>query len=168
MMLPSRESRCPVASRPYNRRTFRPSAPACASASPSYARWRKGAWAVCQREPCHASNVLFRGAGRGCHRPRRRGSAGQRPPCRSPGFHHLHLGATNPEAAIAFYTKAFPSISKTIWVACRRCGRPTTCWCSSRRYRPAGAATQPQTAMWHFGWHVINERAALARMRADG
>ena len=22
--------------------------------------------------------------------------------------------------------------------------------------------------MWHFGWHVINERAALARMRASG
>ena len=30
------------------------------------------------------------------------------------------------------------------------------------------AATQPQTAMWHFGWHVTNERAALSRMRADG
>src|SRR4026207_990395 len=32
-----------------------------------------------------------------------------------PGFHHLHLGSTNPEAAIAFYTKAFPSTSTATW-----------------------------------------------------
>jgi len=29
-----------------------------------------------------------------------------------PGFHHLHLNSTNPEAAIAFYTRQFPSTSK--------------------------------------------------------
>ena len=30
----------------------------------------------------------------------------------APGFHHLHLNSTSPEAAIAFYTKAFPATSK--------------------------------------------------------
>ena len=30
-----------------------------------------------------------------------------------PGFHHLHLNSTNPEAAIAFYTKQFPSTEKS-------------------------------------------------------
>jgi catechol 2,3-dioxygenase-like lactoylglutathione lyase family enzyme len=29
-------------------------------------------------------------------------------------------------------------------------------------------ATQPQTAFWHFGWHVTNERQTMARLRADG
>ena len=29
-------------------------------------------------------------------------------------------------------------------------------------------ATQPQTAVWHFGWHVTNERQTMARLRADG
>src|SRR6266446_8946908 len=29
-----------------------------------------------------------------------------------PGFHHLHLNSTNPEAAIDFYTRQFPSTSK--------------------------------------------------------
>ena len=29
-----------------------------------------------------------------------------------PGFHHLHLNSVNPDAAIDFYLKAFPSTSK--------------------------------------------------------
>ncbi len=33
-------------------------------------------------------------------------------PLPTPGFHHLHLSSVNPEAAIDFYTKAFPSTSK--------------------------------------------------------
>jgi hypothetical protein len=32
-----------------------------------------------------------------------------------PGFHHLHLNSSNPETAIAFYTKEFPSTSKATW-----------------------------------------------------
>jgi len=40
---------------------------------------------------------------------------GEIPAAAIPGFHHLHLGSTNPEAAIAFYTKAFPSTSATTW-----------------------------------------------------
>jgi len=30
-----------------------------------------------------------------------------------PGFHHLHLNSTDPDAAIAFYTSQFPSTMKT-------------------------------------------------------
>ena len=33
----------------------------------------------------------------------------------TPGFHHLHLNSPNPEAAIDFYTKQFPSTSKSTW-----------------------------------------------------
>jgi len=31
----------------------------------------------------------------------------------TPGFHHLHLNSTNPEAAIDFYVKNFTSTSKS-------------------------------------------------------
>ena len=85
----------------------------------------------------------------------------------TPGFHHLHLASTNPEAAMAFYAKAFPSTSKTTWgglVALRSPNNVLVLF--TKIDRPA--STQPQTAMWHFGGHVTNERAALARMRADG
>jgi len=36
-------------------------------------------------------------------------------PLATPGFHHLHLNSMNPELAIAFYSKAFPTTSKVMW-----------------------------------------------------
>ena len=32
-----------------------------------------------------------------------------------PGFHHLHLNSVDPEAAIAFYTRQFPTTAKASW-----------------------------------------------------
>src|SRR3954468_21705952 len=32
-----------------------------------------------------------------------------------PGFHHLHLNSVDPDAAISYYVKEFPSTSKTTW-----------------------------------------------------
>ena len=32
-----------------------------------------------------------------------------------PGFHHLHLNSLDPDAAIAFYVRHFPTSSKTTW-----------------------------------------------------
>ncbi|MSO29314.1 MAG: hypothetical protein EXQ48_00025 [Acidobacteria bacterium] len=91
----------------------------------------------------------------------------QSPALATPGFHHLHLGSTNPEAAIAFYTKAFPSTSASTWNGISALRSPNNVLVLFTRIDQP-AATRPQTAMWHFGWHVINERAALARMRANG
>jgi catechol 2,3-dioxygenase-like lactoylglutathione lyase family enzyme len=85
----------------------------------------------------------------------------------TPGFHHLHLASMNPEAAIAFYTKAFPSTAKTAWAGLPALRSPNNVLVLFTKIDQP-ASTQPQTAMWHFGWHVTNERAALARMRADG
>ena len=85
----------------------------------------------------------------------------------APGFHHLHLASANPGAAIAFYTKAFPSTSKTTWGGLPALRSPNDVLVLFTKVDQP-AATLPQTAMWHFGWHVTNERAALARMRADG
>jgi hypothetical protein len=33
----------------------------------------------------------------------------------APAFHHLHLNAVDPDAAIAFYTRQFPSTAKATW-----------------------------------------------------
>lgn len=85
----------------------------------------------------------------------------------TPGFHHLHLGSTNPDAALAFYTKAFPSTSATTWGGMPALRSPNNVLVLFTRLDQP-ASTQPQTAMWHFGWHVTNERAAIARMRAAG
>jgi len=92
---------------------------------------------------------------------------GQGPALTTPGFHHLHLASTNPDAAIAFYTKTFPSTAAATWGGMPALRSPNNVLVLFTRIDQP-AATQPQTAMWHFGWHVVNERAALARMRAGG
>src|SRR5262249_37047947 len=33
----------------------------------------------------------------------------------APGFHHLHLNSMNPDKAIDFYVRSFPSTSKSTW-----------------------------------------------------
>ena len=33
----------------------------------------------------------------------------------APGFHHLHLNSVDPDAAVEFYTRRFPTSSKTSW-----------------------------------------------------
>jgi catechol 2,3-dioxygenase-like lactoylglutathione lyase family enzyme len=85
----------------------------------------------------------------------------------APGFHHLHLNSTNPDAAIAFYTKAFPVTSKSVWGGFPALSSPTNVLVLfSKVNQPP--ATQPQTAVWHFGWHVTNERQTLDRFMRDG
>jgi catechol 2,3-dioxygenase-like lactoylglutathione lyase family enzyme len=81
-----------------------------------------------------------------------------------PGFHHLHLNSTNPEAAIDFYTRQFPSTSKAsfagapalksgnVYVLFTKVGTPPP--------------IEPQTAIWHFGWHVVDVRENLAMYQA--
>ena len=85
----------------------------------------------------------------------------------APGFHHLHLNSMNPDAAIAFYVKEFPSTSKSTWGGMPALKSPNNVLVLFTRVDQP-PATQPQTAVWHFGWHVTNERATMARLRADG
>jgi hypothetical protein len=81
-----------------------------------------------------------------------------------PGFHHLHLNSTNPELAIAFYAKEFPTTSKTTWG-----GQPALKSTNNvlvlfeRVEMPP--ATQPQTAVWHF-WHVTIRSARSSGIRS--
>src|SRR5579872_4953277 len=84
-----------------------------------------------------------------------------------PGFHHLHLNSMNPDTAAAWYAKEFPSTSKTTWGGMTALKSPNNVLVLFTRVEQP-PATQPQTAFWHFGWHVTNERQTMARLRADG
>lgn len=80
-------------------------------------------------------------------------------PLPAPGFHHLHLNSTNPEGAIDFYTRQFLSTTKDtfggqpalkagkVWVLFTKVATPPP--------------TTPQTAIWHFGWHVPDVQESL-------
>ncbi len=77
-----------------------------------------------------------------------------------PGFHHLHLNSLDPEAAIAFYTKQFPSTAKTSWGGLSALQSPNNVLILFTKVDTA-PATSSQTAIWHFGWHVPDTRARL-------
>jgi catechol 2,3-dioxygenase-like lactoylglutathione lyase family enzyme len=85
----------------------------------------------------------------------------------APGFHHLHLNSTNPEKAIDWYVKAFPVNSKVTWGGLPALKAPTNVLILFTKVDQP-PATQPQTAFWHFGWHVLKERETMARLRDLG
>ena len=80
----------------------------------------------------------------------------------APGFHHLHLNSINPDAAIDFYLKAFPSTSKETFAGQPALRSPNNVWVLFNKVATP-PATQPPTAFWHFGWHVTDVRATLDR-----
>ena len=85
----------------------------------------------------------------------------------APGFHHLHLNSTNPEKAIEWYVKAFPVTSKTTWGGMPALKSPNNVLLLFTKVDQP-PAMQPQTAFWHFGWHVLHERETMARLNDLG
>jgi catechol 2,3-dioxygenase-like lactoylglutathione lyase family enzyme len=73
----------------------------------------------------------------------------------------------NPETAVAWYAKEFPSTSKTEWGGFTALASPNNVLLLFTKVDQP-PATQPATAFWHFGWHVTDERRTMARLRADG
>ena len=88
-------------------------------------------------------------------------------PLPAPGFHHLHLNSVDPDGAIEFYTKAFPSTSTTTFAGQPALASPNNVLVLFNKV-DAPPATQPHTAFWHFGWHVTDVRVARDRLLKQG
>jgi len=90
--------------------------------------------------------------------------AGQAPPP-AIRFHHVHLNSVNPSAAADYYVKAFTTSVKTTFngeVAVRTVNGPLLLFTKVNTPPP----TQPQGAIWHFGWNTPDSRAYLERFHA--
>jgi catechol 2,3-dioxygenase-like lactoylglutathione lyase family enzyme len=83
----------------------------------------------------------------------------------TPGFHHLHLNSVDPDAAIDFYVRQFPSTSKTSWAGIPALQSPTNVLILLTTVETP-PPTSPQTAIWHFGWHVQDSRKSLETYKA--
>lgn len=83
----------------------------------------------------------------------------------TPGFHHLHLNSVDPDAAIDFYTRQFPASAKSSWNGWPALAAPNDVLILFTKTATA-PATSPQTAIWHFGWHVTDTRASLESYRS--
>jgi catechol 2,3-dioxygenase-like lactoylglutathione lyase family enzyme len=78
----------------------------------------------------------------------------------TPSFHHLHLNSVDPDAAIDFYVKQFPTSSKGTWAGLPALLAPNNCMILFNKVdKPP--VSEPQSAIWHFGWHVPDARATL-------
>jgi catechol 2,3-dioxygenase-like lactoylglutathione lyase family enzyme len=78
----------------------------------------------------------------------------------APGFHHLHLNSVDPDAAIDFYVRQFPKSTKTRWGGLPALAAPNDVLVLFTKVATA-PPTSPQTAIWHFGWHVTDTRSSL-------
>jgi catechol 2,3-dioxygenase-like lactoylglutathione lyase family enzyme len=83
----------------------------------------------------------------------------------APGFHHLHLNSIDPAAAIDFYIRQFPRSSRTTWGGLPALTAPNDVLVLFTQVTTP-PPTSPQTALWHFGWHVTDTRASLATYEA--
>ena len=72
----------------------------------------------------------------------------------TPRFHHLHLRTTDPDAAIRFYTRQFSSTSRaTVGGFPALKSRQVSVLFTHVLETPSA---QPQSAYWHFGFHVVD------------
>ena len=83
----------------------------------------------------------------------------------APGFHHLHRNSLDPAAAVDFYTRQFASTSKTSWGGFPALASPNDVLILFSKVDTA-PTIEPQSAIWHFGWHVTDVRKSLATYRA--
>jgi catechol 2,3-dioxygenase-like lactoylglutathione lyase family enzyme len=89
--------------------------------------------------------------------------AAQSQPLPPPGFHHLHLNSTVPDAAIDFYTRQFPSATRTTFAGQPALKIATAYILFTKVKTPP--LTAPQSALWHFGWHVPDVHQSLAQFQ---
>jgi len=81
-------------------------------------------------------------------------------PLPAPGFHHVHLNSVDPDAAIAFYMLQFPSTTKSSFAGLPALKAGNVFVLLTKVNAPP--PTQPQTALWHFGWRVLDVHKSLA------
>jgi catechol 2,3-dioxygenase-like lactoylglutathione lyase family enzyme len=78
----------------------------------------------------------------------------------APGFHHLHLNSVDPETAIEFYVRLFRRSTRARWGGLPALAAPNDVLVLFTRVTAPPTIT-PQSALWHFGWHVPDTRASL-------
>ena len=84
-----------------------------------------------------------------------------------PKFHHLELNSVDPDAAIAFYVKEFPSTSRTVWEGMPALASPNDVLIVFNKVASVSDADPNVTAYWHFGWNVTDSRKSLDIFRAQ-
>ena len=78
----------------------------------------------------------------------------------TPKFHHLHLNSVDPDAAIDFYTRQLPSTARGSWGGLPALKSPNDVLLLFTKV-DTPPTSEPQSAIWHFGWHITDVRHSL-------
>ncbi len=78
----------------------------------------------------------------------------------TPGFHHIHLNSVDPDAAIDFYVRQFPSTTKGSWGGHKALLSPNNVMILFDKV-DSPPPSEPPSAIWHFGWHVVDSQASV-------
>ncbi len=89
-------------------------------------------------------------------------------PLPPPSFHHLMLNSVDPDAAIAFYTKAFADTKRTEWGGYPAILSPTKVLILFNKVARPPIADPLATAYWHFGWNPPDQRQKVEALQAQG
>ena len=89
-------------------------------------------------------------------------------PLPPPTFHHLMLNTVDPDAAIAFYTKAFPTTKRTTWAGYPAIQSPTNVLVLFNKVASPPVSNPQITAFWHFGWNPPDQRQKVESLQAQG
>ena len=80
----------------------------------------------------------------------------------TPGFHRLHLNSADPDAALRWYTRQFPSTSAGTWAGLPAPMPPDNVMVLFNKADKT-PAMRPSGGIWHFGWHVTDVRGNIER-----
>ncbi len=83
----------------------------------------------------------------------------------APRFHHLHLRSIDPDSAIEFYVRQFSTCESGYWAGLPALLSPNNVMILFDRMDAPPLKT-PQSAIWHFGWHVTDSRAKTLEFEA--
>jgi catechol 2,3-dioxygenase-like lactoylglutathione lyase family enzyme len=86
----------------------------------------------------------------------------------APGFHHLMLNTVDPDAAIAFYAKAFPDTKRASWEGYPALSSPNNVLVLFNKVARPPVSNSQTTAFWHFGWNAVDERAKVGALLSQG
>jgi catechol 2,3-dioxygenase-like lactoylglutathione lyase family enzyme len=94
-------------------------------------------------------------------------SASAQAPLPPPKFHHIELNSTDPDTAIAFYTREFASTARTTWEGMPALSSPDNVLIVFHKVTRAPDADANVTAYWHFGWNVADSRKSMETFRGQ-
>ena len=85
----------------------------------------------------------------------------------APHFHHLALNSPDPDAAIAFYLREFPSTARSTWQGLPALVSPTHAMIVFQKVAVSPPSDPDATAYWHFGWTAPDSRKSLEAFRSQ-